>query len=191
MTPLLATTKDDFKEKPAILKFYDFSKGGTDIIDQRIGFYTCNTKSLRWSLSGFSYILDTMRVNAQTIYALNKGVSPRKVKSFEFGWEIVKSLVIPHVEIRKIQRVLPTGTVGKINMMLGVHHSVSPEVEDPYPARADKPGRCTVCIEKIRGDGYTSKRSAISRINNQCQRCGIITCKKHLTQLCPTCSKKK
>ena len=35
--PLLATTKDDSKSKPAIYKLYDFSKGETDIIDQKNG----------------------------------------------------------------------------------------------------------------------------------------------------------
>ena len=56
---LLATTKDDNKGKPAIYKPYDFSKGVTDIIDQRIGFYSCKSKSKRWTMNAFSYVLDT------------------------------------------------------------------------------------------------------------------------------------
>ena len=35
MPPLLRITKDDGKNRPGLLKFYDFSKGGTDIVDQR------------------------------------------------------------------------------------------------------------------------------------------------------------
>ena len=34
MPPLLGTTKDDGKKKPAIYKLYDFTKGGTDVMDQ-------------------------------------------------------------------------------------------------------------------------------------------------------------
>ena len=34
--PLLGVTKDE-KKKPAIMKFYDFTKGGTDIIDKKNG----------------------------------------------------------------------------------------------------------------------------------------------------------
>ena len=48
--PHLATlgiTKDDGKYKPAAFKVYDFSKGGTDIMDQRMGVYTTATKSRR------------------------------------------------------------------------------------------------------------------------------------------------
>ena len=46
--PYLATlgiTREDGKLKPAMLKVYDMSKGGTDISDQRIDSYTCSTKS--------------------------------------------------------------------------------------------------------------------------------------------------
>ena len=34
MEPLLGVTKDDRKKKPALYKFYDFTKGGADIVDQ-------------------------------------------------------------------------------------------------------------------------------------------------------------
>ena len=34
MQPLLGTTKDDGKKKPAIYQLYDFTKGGTDVKDQ-------------------------------------------------------------------------------------------------------------------------------------------------------------
>ena len=40
MRPMLGITRDGGK-KTALYKFYDFSKGGTDIVDQNISFYTC------------------------------------------------------------------------------------------------------------------------------------------------------
>ena len=36
MRPLMGITRDDGKQKPAIIKFYDFTKGGTDVMDQKI-----------------------------------------------------------------------------------------------------------------------------------------------------------
>ena len=51
--PLLATTKDDNKSKPAIYKLYDFSKDGTDIIDQKMGFYSCKSKSKHLTMNAF------------------------------------------------------------------------------------------------------------------------------------------
>ena len=38
LEPILSVTSDDNKVKPAFYKLYDFTKGGTDIIDQRMGF---------------------------------------------------------------------------------------------------------------------------------------------------------
>ena len=36
---LLGVTQDNGKKKPSIIKFYDFTKGGMDIVDQKIGSY--------------------------------------------------------------------------------------------------------------------------------------------------------
>ena len=47
MSPLLGVTTDDNKRKPAILKLYDFTKGGTDVADQKLGTYTVKSKSRR------------------------------------------------------------------------------------------------------------------------------------------------
>ena len=42
--PLLGVTMDENKVKQALYKLYDFTKGGTDIVDQRMGFYTSKVK---------------------------------------------------------------------------------------------------------------------------------------------------
>ena len=70
--PILGVTKDDGKKKPAIYKLYDFTKGGTDVMDHRIGTYTYKAKSNRWTLTAFSYILDVCRINASTVLAFKK-----------------------------------------------------------------------------------------------------------------------
>ena len=49
LPPLLGQSKDDDRFKPAIIKFYDFSKEGTDIVDQRSVQNTISTKSLKWT----------------------------------------------------------------------------------------------------------------------------------------------
>ena len=87
--PNLATvgkTKDDGKEKPAAIKVYDFSKGGTDISDQRCGSFTSATKTRRWPTKMLGYVLDVTRVNTQSVYCLNTGKDPRTgTDSFRFG----------------------------------------------------------------------------------------------------------
>ena len=62
--PILGIAKDDGKRKIGICKVYDFTKGGTDIIDQRMGFYTCKPKSRKWTITVFSYVIDMARVNS-------------------------------------------------------------------------------------------------------------------------------
>ena len=47
----------------AIYRFYDFNKGGTDIVDQMDDYYTTSAKKLRWSNFTFYYVLDTVRVS--------------------------------------------------------------------------------------------------------------------------------
>ena len=66
----------DFKAKPALYKLYDFTKGGTDIVDRKISFFSCKPKSRRWPIGAFSYFLDTCCVNASTVLALNHGKDP-------------------------------------------------------------------------------------------------------------------
>ena len=56
MNPLLDTVKEGRQPKPAICKLYDFTKAGTDNIDQRIGYYTYTPKSPRWKMTARSYM---------------------------------------------------------------------------------------------------------------------------------------
>ena len=56
MSPLLGVTTDENIRKPAILKLYDFTKGGTDVVEQKIGTYTVKSKSRKWTLVAFSYL---------------------------------------------------------------------------------------------------------------------------------------
>ena len=69
---ILGVTKDDGKNKAAIFKLYDFTKGIIDIIDQKMGSYTVKKKSRKWTKVAFAYLLNTVRVNANTLLNLNK-----------------------------------------------------------------------------------------------------------------------
>ena len=69
---ILGITKDDGKSKLGIYKVYDFTKRGTDIIDKRMGLYTCRPKSRKWTITVFSYVIDMAHVNSSTTVALQK-----------------------------------------------------------------------------------------------------------------------
>ena len=74
---ILGVTKDDDKKKPAVFKLYDFTKGGTDIVDQRIRTYTTKTKNRKWTRVALAYLLDTIRVNSSTLVTLNAKSNPK------------------------------------------------------------------------------------------------------------------
>ena len=55
---IYGVTTDDGKKKPAIIKLYDFTKGGTDICDQRIENFTVKVKSRHWTMPALAYLLE-------------------------------------------------------------------------------------------------------------------------------------
>ena len=98
-------------------KLYDFTKGGTDIIDQTMGTYTTKSKSQKWSRVAFSYLLETIRVNSSTLFELNKNHDPKLANSFNFSYEFATQLVMPHI-LRRPRSGLSSEVVKKITSKL-------------------------------------------------------------------------
>jgi hypothetical protein len=157
--PVLGITRDDGKAKPAMLKFYDFTKGGTNIVDQRMGSYSTNTKSNKWTMAAFSYILDTARVNSQTLWALNNKKDPTKVNSFDFAYELSMSLLLPEIQKREITP-LSISLKSKITSFL--KHQTAAATE-----------------EEIDAVQFSEKK----------KRCHLPKCKASIKQLCTACTK--
>lgn len=188
MPPLIGVTKDDGKRKPAIMKFYDFSKGGTDIVDQRISNYSVQCASRRWTMAAFAYVLDTARVNSQTMYAINTKCDPRSVDSFNFGWDLVLELTTPHIRSRNLSG-LQKEVVKKINLYTENDEGTAVCANDNpiiFPSTSNKK-RCVYCVDAIKGQGYSKNRMKINPIQKQCQKCGKATCRNHGTFLCEVC----
>ena len=101
--PILDITKDNWKSKLGIYKVYDCRKGGTDIIDQRMGFYTCKPKSRKWAITVFSYVIDMPRVNSSTTFALLKNYNPCKQDSFEYCYTSLYQLLNTIYTITKFE----------------------------------------------------------------------------------------
>ena len=104
MRPIMGVTKDDRKQKPRLYKLYDFTKGGTDECDQRTGSYSVKPKSRKWTIVSCSYALDMARINAATVLSLNRKENPRHfaTSSFEFIYNLSKSLCVPFIERRSL-----------------------------------------------------------------------------------------
>ena len=51
-------------------------------------------------MTAFAYVLDTCRVNASTVIALNQSIEPRNTNSFDFEITLVLQLVHTFVTLR-------------------------------------------------------------------------------------------
>ena len=141
--PMHSCTKDDNKSKPQIFKFYDFTKGGTDIFDQMNDYFTTRAKSLRWVMIVLYYMLHTARVNAKTIWCMKNGIDHHKPESYNFDWDPAKTLKMPHVICRDVSR-LGVMVQLKRNLFLGTAFVVP----EPKP-KIEKRFECTAKRKKI------------------------------------------
>ena len=141
--PLHCCTKDDQKSKPQISKFYDFTKGGTDIVDQMNDYFITRVKSLRWVMIVLYYMLDTTRVNAKSIWCIKEGIDFNRIKSYDFGWDLAKCLAMPHVTRRNLNGLKAMVQL-KMNLFLGKvleQSEPKPEIE----AKFDCAGKWKKC----------------------------------------------
>lgn len=60
MQPLDGVSRDDGYREPAIIKFYDFTKGGTDVVDQLNDCHTYQSQVFTWDAVALLYMLDTI-----------------------------------------------------------------------------------------------------------------------------------
>ena len=100
--PMHSCTKDFNKSNSQIFKFYDLTKGGTDIVDQMNNYFTTRAKSLRWAMIVLFYMLDTARINAKTIWCIKNGIDHQELQSYNYGWDLAKTFTIPHLIRREV-----------------------------------------------------------------------------------------
>ena len=140
----------------------------------------CKTKSRKWILVVFTYLLDTVWVNSATLYALNRNMDPKKQSSFEFGYSLVEQLILP--QIRRNKNGFTCNMIRKIEI---VTVEVNANVENPEP---NKPGHCRICFDTIKGPSYKTLKYKTGKATGFCARCKSHCCNKHSVQYCKICS---
>ena len=185
MRPLNGITRDDNKQKPGIYKFYDFTKCGTDIVDQLNEYYTVRSQSNRWDLVAFYYILDTIRVNSKTLFCIKKGLDVKKENTFDLAFELVKSLTYPFVEKRRINGLGKNVTqkTGFVLNRQSIHPTVS-KIERRFPY-----SRCKrKCFMRVEKSNTKKEKNNTSCSKEDCQSCGRSVCRKHALRICEYCN---
>ena len=64
----ISIVEEDPKKRPEIIKFYNETKIGVDLVDQMIQTYTCKRQTRRWPLILFYNMLDIAAPNAYTVF---------------------------------------------------------------------------------------------------------------------------
>ena len=189
MPPLLGLTKDDDKSKPAIIKLYDFTKGGTDIVDQRSAQNTTSTKSVRWTKKVITYMLDISRVNAQTIFCLNNDHIPRAYDSSDFAQALGMSLIMPHLINRRREDGIPNWLKRKMDIFLPTPEVVRLQIDQagdlfPHDPNSNKRriGRQCLNLKQSR-----SEKDKLGKSYSQCQMCSEAICANHMVKVCSMC----
>ena len=165
-----------------MLKLYDFTKGGTDIVDQLIDYYTSRAASRRWDIIAFCYILDPVRVNAETVWCLSQNREPQKCNTHQFAWKLASALVKPFMEQRDLNG-LSKSIVANINNILG--RKEEPQTIINLQRNFDEIGpnrvRCFYCVQK---SSSRKEKHEANRDKVQWQHCGESVCKDCSMKLC-------
>lgn len=175
-------TKDE-RRKPNIHTFYDYTKGGVDVVDLVSSHNTTKMKVKRWPLNALAFILDTVRTNAKTI--LGESANPSILSSFEFTYQLGKLLVIPNIQRRyENNQGFKNELNQKMRRILGFA-----ELDNVPRTSTSTVGRCKVCVHNIVGKpDYKEKREKLNnKLKSKCEKCSDYLCKNHTKAVCEIC----
>ena len=99
--PLRGQTKDD-KAKPSVYKLYDFTKVGTDIMDQKVEKFSAKFHTRTWGKVIVSFILDTSRVNAITCHCLATGKDVHRFDPHNTIYDLAMSFLKPYLVAKNL-----------------------------------------------------------------------------------------
>lgn len=176
-------TKDSIK-KPDVLKFYDHTKGGVDVVDLISSNSSTRMKTRKWTLNALAFVLDTERTNAFTIF--KEATGNDRMTTFEFTWQLAKNLVVPNIVRRYHNRCgISTDVVSKMAKVLGINTVRDPQLQGEESTQ----GRCAVCIKSAQEEGVyrTTYLNLNHRLKVKCAKCNQFICKKHqnTVAMCP------
>ena len=170
-------------KKPLSYKTYDYIKGGIDIRNQRMGSYTTQYSTRKWTLVALSYVFHVAHIDTQAIYVISN-TKEDVLDGFEFGWELMKALVKPNMHTRLARGGLSKHLKNSITHILGFEND---KVEQP-PPNDDIPRRCRICIIASHGKEYKSANNSLGKVKSRCAKCQQPVCQKHTITVCESCT---
>ena len=168
-------------------------KGGVDVVDLVSISASTRCKTNRWTINANSFICDTVKTNARTLY---NEINNKKLTTFEFTYQLAKELVLPFIQQRYDT---PTGLQTSLKRkMKDILYPNAGELATAAPAPAPAPaptpapakGTCRQCLDHISGDNYKAKKAKLNnKLKNKCMTCDNFVCNTpgHLYFVCGTC----
>lgn len=155
--------------KPAVITFYNLTKGAVDVVDRMKSEYSVSRVSNRWPLTVFFSLLNIGGINSQLIYYSNTN---NKITRRAYLTELAKQLTKPHMLRRAQIQNLSVSLRQKIHTILDIR----PERPAPPEGIRQRKPRCSFCPSKK--NRYTSR---------SCMTCSKPICQEHTTEMTFTC----
>ena len=121
----------------------------------------------------------------KTIWCIKNGIDHHKLQSYNFGWDLAKTLTVSHVIRRDVNRLVLMVQL-KINLFLDTAFVVP----EPKP-KVEKIFKCTAkrkkCVFHQANCRAKLEKDNCPKSTEQCQSCGDIICPEHSLGLCVKC----
>ena len=158
--------------KPEIIKYYNKTKIGVDLLDQMLKYYRCYRRTARWPLVLFLNLIDIACLNAYILWIKLNPLwkDKQNTKRRQFLLELSKSLVLPYIDHRDTSNLhkpilraieVVSNKSIKREMTAGVVGNTDPTI---------KRGRCIIC-----------PRLKDRKIPSKCSQCKEFVCAEHST----------
>jgi hypothetical protein len=141
-------------EVPEIIRFYNHTKGGVDIVDQMAKFYSTKAASRRWPLQVFYNILDLAGINAYTLFQIH---SQTNTVRRDFFITLAEQL---------------TAACRERNRPIQPAINLEENDENQPPDKLNKRTKCSFCKKNL-------SRNCCRRCNKPaCGTCSVCICKQ-------------
>lgn len=161
------------KKKPEIINYYNNTKGGVDIMDQKVANYTVKRQTKRWPVVVWSNMMDVAAHNAFLLFIEEhkEYEKNRSDKRRLFLKELAKQMILPYMERRSKNPNLQK------SILEDVEKFIPRELTDkPANKKSATKKRCFLCP--------TKKDRKCDRL---CTTCGNPICKEHTIYSCTKC----
>lgn len=168
---------DPLTNKPAIISFYNLTKGGVDSLDEKCSKSTTRRRTQRWPMAIFFRIIDICCNNAYILHQSYRD-NPQITEKSNFLKQLARELVEPHMRRREANPRVSREIKFYIRRVLGIEDEAV-----VYPVHGDvleKRKICSICPSRMRRMTKYTCNVCHKPICLQCTKKVCATCMENL-----------